>query len=355
MFVLIWTSGVFDFWAAEQRVRYKYKLLVAVTILVSVAKPTLGIFLVLHSEDKVTARILGLAIVELVGYSWMFFSQMVKGKKIFSLRYWIYALKFNIPLIPHYLSQTVLNNSDRIMITRMVGDSAAGIYSLAYSISLIMSLINTSLLNTISPWIYQKIKNRKTDEIAPVAYSCLILVAGVNILLIAMAPEVVAVFAPSSYYEAIYIIPPVAMSVFFMFCYDLFAKFEFYYEKTNFIMLASVCSAIVNIVLNYIFIGIFGYYAAGYTTLLCYIIYAASHYCFMKKVCRECMDGVVVYNTKILVCISGVFCGLGFMFLFTYKMIVVRYILVIILSAVLMWKRKYIIDKAKCVLNLKGK
>lgn len=68
MFVIIWTTSVFTFWSVEQRTDNKYVQLVLVTVIVSVLKPLLGIMLVINSEDKVTARILGFAGVELVAY-----------------------------------------------------------------------------------------------------------------------------------------------------------------------------------------------------------------------------------------------------------------------------------------------
>ena len=81
----------------------------------------------------------------------------------------------------------------------------------------------------------KKIKTKQIGTIAPIAYLTLCAIAIVNVLLIAFAPEAVAIFAPASYYDAIWIVPPVAMSVYFMYSYDLFAKFAFYYEKTKFI------------------------------------------------------------------------------------------------------------------------
>ena len=162
MLVMIWTTAVFNFWAWEQRVLYKYKALVIITLLISVAKPLIGVIFVILAEDKVTARILGLVLVELIGYTGLFIVQMKRGKKFFSARFWKYALMYNLPLIPHYLSQTVLSSADRIMIKDMVGESEAGIYSLAYSISLIMTLFSTALMQTISPFIYQKIKDNKS-------------------------------------------------------------------------------------------------------------------------------------------------------------------------------------------------
>lgn len=354
MFVMIWSTAVFNYWANEQRIIYSYRNLVIVTLVVSLAKPLLGIYFVTHSEDKVTARILGLMLVELIGFSWAFVYQMRRGRTFFSGRFWRYALSFSVPLVPHYLSQTVLNSADRIMIQRMVGDSQAGIYNLAYSLSLIMTLFNTALSQTISPWIYQKIKNKQGREIAPIAYISLILIAAVNLLLILLAPEAVAIFAPKSYQEAIWVIPPVAMSVFFMYSYDLFAKFAFYYEKTKTIMLASVSGAVLNIILNYICIKQYGYIAAGYTTLVCYMFFSITHYLFMRKVCRECCNYEYPYETKKILMIAIPFLIAGFIFLFTYNYSVLRYGIVggFLLIGVII--RKKIITVVKSILSLRN-
>ena len=355
MLVMIWTGAVFNLWASEQRVLYKYKVLVLVTLIVSVAKPVVGIIFVTQAKDKVTARILGLALVELIGYFGLFIHQVVKGKCFFSKKYWKYALWFNIPLVPHYLSQAILNSSDRIMINNMVGSSAAGIYSLAYSISSMMIIFNTALVNTISPWIYTKIKERKLADIAGTSYLTMIMVAFVNLALIAFAPEAVSIFAPKSYYDAIWIIPPVAMSVYFMYAYDIFAKFQFYFEKTKFVMVASSASAIVNIVLNYIFIKLFGYYAAGYTTLFCYALYTVSHYLFMNKIIRENLDGFKVFDTKILLAITFGMLILGFIMLFLYNFIYIRYAVILLTLIICIIKRNQIMGICKSVFELKNK
>lgn len=347
MLVMIWTSAVFGFWSVEQRIKLNYVKIVIVTVVVSVAKPVLGIILVTHAQDKVTARVLGLAIVELISYSGFFVLQMKRGKVFFSKKFWKYVLLFNIPLVPHYLSQTVLNSSDRIMISNLVNESAAGIYSLAYSVSMIMRLFNNAFSDSIYPWFCQKIKDNKLKETEPVAYISMALIAVINLLLIAFAPEVIALFAPKSYQEAIWLIPPITMSVFFIFIYDLFSTVEFYYEKTKFVMFASLIAAVLNIVLNYIFIKIFGYFAAGYTTLFCYVVYATSHFCFMKKICKEKIGDATVFKPNVVVTISAVFVLLGVIFMFLYNFPLYRYIAsgALILAVAINYKR--IIDFIK--------
>lgn len=353
MLVMIWTSSAFGFWSSEQRVNYKYRALVGITLIVSIAKPVLGILLVTHSDDKVTMRILGLVLVEVIGYTWCGVVQIIRGKKLFSKQFWIYALSYNLPLIPHYLSQMILNNSDRIMINDMVGSDAAGIYSLAYSLAMIMTLFNNALGQTISPWMYQKIKEKKISDIAPVAYLSIAVVITVNMLLIAFAPEAVRIFAPKSYYEAIYCIPPVAMGVLFLYSYDLFAKFAFYYERTTMIMLASIGGAILNIILNYFGIKMFGYIAAAYTTLICYIAFDIFHYILMTKICNKYLDKVKPYNTRKLILVAILFLIAGFILMSTYEHPVIRYSIIVLCGIFMVIKRGVIIQKLNFLVGIK--
>ena len=353
MLVMIWTTSIFNFWSAEQRTEYKYRMLVIITLIVSLAKPIIGIIFVINANDKVTARILGLLLVELIGYIGLYIIQMKRGKVFYSYKYWKYALLFNLPLIPHYLSQIVLSSADRIMISNMIGDSQAGIYSLAYSLSSIMILFNTALMQTLSPWIYQNIKAKRIEKISNVAYISLIIIAFVNLMLILIAPEAVAVFSPNTYHEAIYAIPPVALSVYFIYSYDLFAKFAFYFEKTKLIMLTSIIGAILNVVLNYIFIKKFGYIAAGYTTLVCYIIYSLSHYFLMNKVCVKYCDGIKPYNTRIILLITIIFLMFGFIFFFTYNYPMIRYGIIIIVTLFILIKYERVVNIIKNIFAIR--
>ena len=359
MLIMIWTTAVFQFWSAEQRVNNKYRLLVGLTILVMIAQPAIGVVLVQLSDAayKATARILGMVIVNIAAYTWCFFVQMKRGKTFFSKKYWLYALKFNLPLVPHYLSQTLLYGSDRIMIGRYVSESAAGIYSLAYSVAVIMTMFNTAITQTMGPWMYRKIKDRKPQDIAHIVYSAMLIIAAANLTLIMLAPEAISLFAPPEYSDAKWVIPPVALSVFFMFMYDMFASFQFYFEKSWFIMAASVFGAALNIGLNYLFLSPrwfnFGYVAAGYTTLICYILYAVCHYLCMRWVCRKHMDGAKVYDAKVLLGVSLCLVASGLMLSMTYEVPILRYSLVGIILLLLIIFHKKVINYAKKLMSLR--
>lgn len=354
MLILIWTSAAYNFWAVDQRVDFKYRKQVVLTLLMSTIQPSVCIWFILNSDDKVTARIVGMTVVHIALYLGTFIVQMARGKQFFSKHYWMYASKFNIPLLPHYLSMTVLSSSDRIMISNMVGNEKAGIYSLAYSISQIMTMFNTALLQTIEPWIYRKLKDKKVYDIAHVAYPCFILIAVLNLLLIIFAPEIVTIFAPREYQEAIWCIPAVALSVFFTFLYTFFATFEFYYEKTKYIAVATMGGAVLNIVLNYIFINLFGYMAAAYTTLFSYILYAVLHYYFMHRICKMYLDDAKPYSLKLIIMIATISLAVGLGIMATYTNAIVRWILIAAFVIVAIIKRNYILRVAEMLVNVRN-
>lgn len=327
--ILCWTGLLFELWSAQQRIEYKYKAFTILTIFTSILKPLFGILTVLLVTDfKVEGRIFSQTIIEVIAYFWIVILFMKRNRHLFNIVFWKYSLSLNIPLIPHYLTRIALNQCDRVMINYMVGYSAAGIYSLGHSLAWLLTLITNSILNTLNPWIFQCIKKKQYNKIGIIFHGLLILVAVTGLILIITAPEIVSSFAPEEYRDAIWVIPALCMSVYFMFLYSLFASFEYYFEKTNYLMIASGLGGILNVVLNYCFIKIFGMIAAGYTTLICYIFYAIVHFLCAKMILKKQQIVEKVYSINIIVAISTVFVCLGFGAMFIYNQPVIRYMCV---------------------------
>lgn len=357
MFAMLWVETVFGFWAAREQFNYRYKKLITITLVMSLANPIAGIISVLMvPNNKVEARIITMTILQVVVYTGFFFVQFLRSKRFLNFSFWKFAFFFNLPLVPHYLSQTILNSSDRIMIGKMVGEREAGLYSLAYSVAMILIMLNASIQQAFNPWLYRKIKAAEYSGIGKASYTTLCIIAFANLLLIIFAPETVRIFAPAEYLEAVWTMPPVIMSVFFMFMYCLFADFEFYYEKTVFIALASVFGAILNILLNWFCIPRFGYIAAGYTTLICYMLYVAAHYCAMHIICQQNIGTQKIYKPRIIASISLAFMALGFSVMFLYSYPIIKYLFfIIVITITFMFRKKLSIQLSQIFSVSNGK
>lgn len=329
IFAGVLATTAFGFWAMRLRVNYRYKKLVLMTIFTSVAKPAFGIIgIFLFPSHKVEARVYTLVLVEVIAYIGLYVSQFIRGKKLYSRQYWKYAIIFVLPLIPHYLSQRILSQSDKLMINRMVGSSEAGIYSLAHSVGWLMTMVITALDNTLAPWTYTKLKEGNIKRLKEFSCIPIIFMSVMCLAFTSVAPELVSIFASQEYHDAIWIVPPMVLSTYFMFLYTMFIYVEYYFEKTKYIMVATVASAVVNIVLNYIFIMLCGYYAAAYTSLFCYFLYTVFHYVIYRKVCKEKFGEEIYGNFKILI-ISVITIISTFLLMLLYDYLLLRLMIIL--------------------------
>ncbi len=103
-------------------------------------------------------------------------------------------------------------------------------------------------------------------------------------------------------------------------------------------------AAVANVVLNFIFIHIFGYVAAGYTTLACYILYSVGHYVVSKRILvaegieENLMDaGFLLACSAFLIGVS-VICNL----LFPYR--ILRYAILFASAGLVFWKRELLLN-----------
>lgn len=351
MFAQILANAAFSLWAIRQRFDYKYKMLFVVTAIVAISNPLLGILAVMSAEDKGIARIYSIAIVQILVYSIIYIYLIMKGKKFFNKTYWKYALLFNLPLLPHYLSAVVLGHSDRIMINEFVGTDAVGIYSVAYSLAMFMTVLSGSINSSLLPWTYKKMKDESYAEVGKISNVVLVMVGVSVIVLIAFAPELIQIFAPPEYFEAIWVVPPVAVSVYFIFLYTLYANIQFYFEKRKFIMIASSIGALLNIILNYLLIPIFGYLAAGYSTLVCYIVFSLAHFYFMRKVVKAEISNEPIYNNRFFFLFSLVVVVVSALFMSLYELTIVRYVAILAVLLLIFLKRKEVVKTIQPLLK----
>lgn len=346
MLIETWAVSAYQFWSNRERVHYRYKKLVLLTLAYVILRPAvaLGFVLMADTAHQVEARVVATVGVNVLLFTGLFVAIQRKGKRFFDKKYWLYALKFNIPLVPHYLSQIVLNQSDRLMINYICGPQETAYYTVAYTLAMVLQVLNTSISATLNPWLYKALKNKELKKIGAVSYSVLGIIAVFNAAIVLAAPEILKILAPGNYYAALWVIPPVTASVYFTFLYNLFAAFEYYYEKTHYVAIATMVGAVLNVALNALLIPKFGFVAAGYTTLICYILYAFAHYYFMKKVCKAYLDDYPVYNVKIIVAIGVGLLGCIALIMMLYNTVVIRYALLLGLLILAFVKRKTLMD-----------
>lgn len=336
-----------QFWMGRNRFEFKYKSVVAVTLLTSILSPVLAFILVSCTEEKGYARIIGYALINILVGVLIFIQNTKKGKKLFDKEFWSYALRFNIPLIAYYLSQVIFNQSDRIMISHMVGTSEAAMYGVAYNLAMILNFILNAINGAYVPWMYGKIKEGRGEENKPISLVLVTLMGLMILCVIWFAPEIILVMAGKHYEAAIYVVAPVAMSLLLLFYCQLFINVEFYYEEKKMLVYGSIGAAVLNIVLNYLLIPVCGFVVAGYTTLASYIVFALSNFVTMRYVLKKRMLPDNLYDYKALLCLFVVFMIVGFMGVSLYGNLIVRIIVTLFIFVLMVLNRNKFIAALK--------
>ncbi len=353
IFVNLFFMEGFLIWTSRQRYEYKYVNLLISTTLYSLLYLIVPVIVGTITDNSIRLEaVVYSGVMVQAAFGLMFTAyNYIKGKSFFNKEYWKYAIGFNLPLIPHFLSLIVLGESDRVMIKNIAGSAKAGIYSFTYTVSIIINIITAAINNTLVPQIYNALAKRNFKKLKSVINTILISVGAMAMMFTAIAPEFIKLFATEEYYDAIRLVPVISLSSFFGFLYCLFVNVEFFFGANKLVTLASVTGAVTNIALNAWLIPTFGYYAAGYTTFICYFLYSMIHFIFMRLVCKKNIGDMRVYDYKAILIISIAVIAVAFGMLLIYDYWFLRYAFLLVCLVIVIIKRKIIVQSLAAVRN----
>lgn len=331
----------------KERFSFEYKKTIFTSIVISLGTALLSVIFVMLMPNKLDGRIIGAIVPTIVIGFVIYIYFFSKGKKI-NINYWKYAIPICLPYIPHLLSMTLLNSTDRVMITKMCGNEQTSLYSLAYTCGTMVTLLLTSLNGAFAPWLGEKLVKEEYNEIKKFSYIYILTFFGMAIGIMLVSPEVLLILGGKSYMEAIYVLAPVSMGCACQFLYTMFVNVEQFKKATKGMAIGSIIAAISNIILNFIFIPKYGYLAAAFTTLIGYLILLLIHMYLVNKLGLN-----KIYDYKfvsIIVCLGIL---LMILILYLYSHIVLRYCLICIyILCAIYWFIKY---KNKILMLIKRK
>ena len=129
--------------------------------------------------------------------------------------------------------------------------------------------------------------------------------------------------------------------MFFFFVYTLFVDVEIFYGAKWLITVASLSAMTLNLLLNYIFIPIYGFIAAGYTSLISYIFTMLMHYIFVRMLLKKNNVKSKLFDMRIVGLISIAIIGLSIVAMCLYDYIWVRIgVMILVFIALIVFREK---------------
>ena len=325
-------SSIVTCYSTDIGINYEYKKFILISFLNAIANICLSILFIvtIFRKKRYLGRLLGATVPMILIAIWIicrYFKRAVPRNYKLFLKW---GFKYSIPIIPHGLGQAILSQFDRIMIANMAGVKYTGIYGFAYNMYSIIQITAASLDNVWNPWFFEQMDKGDVEVIKQKSILYISLMALFSSAIILISPEMIKLLGTEEYYDAVYCTPPIIAGGFFAYLYTLPACIEYYHEKTKSIGFSTIIAAIINIMLNYVFIKRLGYIAAAYTTLITYVLYFIFHYLVAKKI-----DNRSLYSIPILLGMSLLVITFMFFTVFLVNNIMIRWFLALAVLVVL--------------------
>lgn len=184
----------------------------------------------------------------------------------------IRMIKYSFVLIPNTFMWWIINSSDRIMVTAMIGAAANGIYAISYKIPSMIQIFS-NIFN--QAWTYSAIRENESedrDEYSNKVYyriTAMALMSGVGIL--AIIKPFLHYYVSAEYYIAWMYTPFLIIRYVFITMGAFLATTYTVNKNSKGFLFSSCCGAVINVILNFLLIPIFGINGAAISTGISYI------------------------------------------------------------------------------------
>ena len=182
-------------------------------------------------------------------------------------------IKYSIPLVPNSISWSIINMSDRIILTQMVSSAANGIYAMANKfpniINVLYGYFYTAWKESAAKIVKENNKNQYYNSIYHDAKRFLY---AVTICLIAVMPFVFPIFINEAYNEAYVYIPIVMIATYYSNLSSFYGGIFSAYKDTKIMGTTTIVAAVINLVIDLLLVNTLKIYAACFSTLIANLI-----------------------------------------------------------------------------------
>ena len=189
--------------------------------------------------------------------------------RLIQRRHFVDVVRFSLFLVPHSLGGSLMALADRFLLAAMVGVEAVGAYAVGFQIGSALLLVGTSVNQAWAPYLFGRlgaIDAKGRVQLVRQSY----LIAGVLVLafvtLLALMPLIFDNFVSEAFAGSRRYAAWIALASLFNCFYFLVGNYIFYEKKTYLLSCLTLGNALLNICLNYVWIGKYGAIGAAYAS-----------------------------------------------------------------------------------------
>lgn len=216
--------------------------------------------------------------------------------------------KYSLPLIPNGISWWIVNVSDRSIISIVLGASANGLYAISNKFPTIISSLTGVFNLSWSESAALHINSSDRDEFfSDITNTVLRLFTALGVGMLACMPFVFPILIDVKYNDAYNYIPFLVLGTVFNVAICLYSQVYLAKKLSKQVASTAIVGAIINILINVIFIKQIGLYAAAISTMISYFVMMVYRHFDLKKYVnikiekKLIIESIIIYTFTLLI------------------------------------------------------
>jgi O-antigen/teichoic acid export membrane protein len=200
---------------------------------------------------------------------------IVKIRPAFDRKLLFRMLSYSWPLLIGGMAGSLNEVLDKILLRRLIGGAeglaTVGLYGAGYKVGVLMSLFIQMYRFAAEPFFFDKAGSKDAKETYAVTMKYFVITALILYLGINLYIEGVQVIIGPMFRESLKVVPVVSMGYLL---FGIFINQSIWYkvdDKTIYGAWITIVGAVVTVIVNLIFVPVFGYIAAAWAHIACYL------------------------------------------------------------------------------------
>jgi len=184
-------------------------------------------------------------------------------------------LAYSWPLLVGGLAGSLNEVLDKILLRRLIGGAeglaTVGLYGAGYKVGVLMSLFIQMYRFAAEPFFFEKAGSKDAKETYAVTMKYFVITALILFLGINLYPEAIRVLIGEDFRESLKVVPIISMGYLLL---GIFINQSIWYkvdDKTIYGAWITLVGVAVTVAVNMIFVPLFGYIAAAWAHVACYL------------------------------------------------------------------------------------
>lgn len=232
--------------------------------------------------------------------------------------------KYSIPLVPNGISWWVVNVSDRSIISIVLGASANGLYAISNKFPTVISSLTGIFNLSWSESASLHINSDDRDEFfSDITNTVIRLFSTLGVGILACMPFVFPMLINSKYRDAYLYIPPLVIGTVFNVAICLYSQIYLAKKMSKQVASTTITGAIINILINIVFIKYIGLFAAAISTMISYMVMAIFRHFDLKKYVNIKIDKLLIIKVFLMFILISISYYINNMYLNIFSLIIV--------------------------------